>query len=496
MSRQALLRPSENCWRLEQADEFAMLIDADVYFAAARSAMKSAKRSIFLVGWDFNARVTLGDPDVKDEAPRGVGDFLLWLAGRNPELEIRLLLWNPGFLSSWMKAANLPYLLRWKLHRRITVKLDGIHPVGSSHHQKILVIDDSVAFCGGIDVTTDRWDTRHHLDNDPKRKRPDGTPYGPWHDASSYCIGPAARALGDLCRERWLLAGGEQLKPVEPHSAFPPVTGAIAFGKVNLAISRTSPAYGARERVTEIERLYIDMIMSAKKIVYAESQYFASRAVAQAIAKRLGEEDGPEFVIVNPIKADNWLGSIAMDSARARLRESLRRHDVHNRFRMYHPVTATGEPIYVHSKLMIIDDEIMRVGSSNFNNRSMRYDNECDVAFEAGDSNDLKRRLSRLRNDLIGEHLGVEAHYVVNAARQHVGSLIAAIEALRGPRSELNGVSKRTLLPYETPKLADLSQWLADNEILDPEGPEQVFEPIERRGLFRGRLKAPFRRSW
>jgi hypothetical protein len=70
-----------------------------------------------------------------------------------------------------------------------------------------------------------------------------------------------------------------------------------------------------------------------------------------------------------------------------------------------------------------------------------------------------------LRNDLIGEHLGVEADDVVKAAGQHEGSLIAAIEALRRLRSELHGVSMRTLLPYQTPKLADLSQWLADNEI-------------------------------
>ncbi|WP_234902234.1 hypothetical protein [Agrobacterium vitis] len=317
MTEEPLLKPLENCWRVERADEFAILIDADIYYAAARSAMKAAKRSIFLVGWDFNALVTLGNPDLKDDGPQGVGDFLLWLAKRNPDLEIRLLLWNPGFLSSWAKAANVLYLLRWKLNRQITAKLDGNHPVGSSHHQKILVIDDSLAFCGGIDVTTERWDTRDHLDDAPKRKRPDGTSYGPWHDASSYCVGPAARALGDLCRERWHLAGGEKLDPVEHNGEFPTVEGAIAFGEVDLAISRTSPAHGGRERITEIEKLYIDMIMSAHKVVYAESQYFASRAVAQAIANRLGEPDGPEFVLINPVKADNWLGALAMDSARA-----------------------------------------------------------------------------------------------------------------------------------------------------------------------------------
>jgi phosphatidylserine/phosphatidylglycerophosphate/cardiolipin synthase-like enzyme len=495
MLSQSLLKPSENCWRIEQADEFAILIDADDYFAAARAAMKAAKRSIFLVGWDFHAGITLGHPDVHDEGPGGVGDFLLWLAKRNPDLEIRLLLWNPGFFSSWTKLSNVPYLLRWKWHRQITVRLDGNHPIGSSHHQKILVIDDSLAFCGGIDVTTDRWDTREHVDDDPKRKRPNGTAYGPWHDASSYCIGPAARALGDLCRERWMLAGGERLEAVEPQKAFPPVEGAIAFGRVDLAISRTAPKYGDRDGVTEIERLYVDMILSARHLIYAESQYFASRIVAQAIARRLAEPDGPEIVLINPVKADNWLGSLAMDTARARLRESIRRHDEHGRFRIYHPVTARSDAIYVHSKLMIVDNRIMRVGSSNFNNRSMRFDNECDVACEADPSGGpLARRLLDLRNDLLAEHLGMTPDMVVQAINRE-GSVIGAIEALRVRRKPEEPGASRTLIPYETPEISGLAEWMADNEILDPEGPEAVFEPIEKRGLFRGRLKMPFRRS-
>ncbi|MGZ2385419.1 phosphatidylserine/phosphatidylglycerophosphate/cardiolipin synthase [Rhizobium leguminosarum] len=271
-----LLQPSSNIWRTERADEFAIIIDADNYFAATRAAMTSAQKSIFLVGWDFDASITLGRPGEQYDGPSHVGDFLLWLTRKNPELEIRLLLWNPGFLSSWAKVANLPYLLRWKFHRQITVLLDGNHPVGSSHHQKILVIDDAIAFCGGIDVSAGRWDTRQHLDNDPLRKRPNGTSYGPWHDASSLCSGPAAKALGDLCRARWKLAGGEQLAPVNCQRDLSSVEGAISFGSVILGISRTTPAFADQESVSEIERLYVDMIMSAERTIYAESQYFAS----------------------------------------------------------------------------------------------------------------------------------------------------------------------------------------------------------------------------
>jgi phosphatidylserine/phosphatidylglycerophosphate/cardiolipin synthase-like enzyme len=278
------------------------------------------------------------------------------------------------------------------------------------------------------------------------------------------------------------------------HRKFPSVEGAIAFGSVDLAISRTSPAFAERERVTEIERLYVDMIMAARHVIYAESQYFASRVVAQAMARRLSEPHGPEIILINPVEADNWLGSIAMDTARARLRESLRRHDQQGRFRIYHPVTAGGEPIYIHSKMMIVDDQAMRVGSSNFNNRSMRFDNECDVAFEAGGSVVLSGKLNDLRNGLLAEHLGVDLQVVADAVERE-GSVIRAIDALRQDNSLGDAEPSRTLVDYETPRVSDLAEWLADNEILDPEGPEEVFEQIEKRGLFRGKLKIPSRKT-
>lgn len=485
MSGGSMFRPGVNCWRVERADDFSIIVDADDYFSTIRNAMIAARRRIFLVGWDFDAGTTLGRPDVDDGAPRKVGDFIIWLARQNPELEIKILLWSPALFASWMRPANLPYLLRWKLHPRISVRLDGRHPIGSSHHQKMLVVDDAIAFCGGIDVTLDRWDTRDHLDDNPMRRRPNGTPYGPWHDASSRFTGKAASALAELCRMRWHRAGGTDvpLMVEEELPASPPALG-TSFGPVDVAIVRTEPSHLDESRVTEIEKLYVDMIGAARTLIYAESQYFASRSVAQAIARRLDEPDGPEVVLINPLASDNWLGALAMDTARARLRESLRRHDPHGRFRIYHPVTAKSQPIYVHSKLMIVDDKIVRVGSSNINNRSMRFDRECDVAFEAIGSKEMHRRIAALRDSLIAEHLGVSTEIVSREAEQK-GSMIAAIESLRKLRQG------RTLVPYETPEVSDLERWLADNEILDPEGPEGLLEPIERRGLFRGRLHLP-----
>ena len=188
-------------------------------------------------------------------------------------------------------------------------------------------------------------------------------------------------------------------------------------------------------------------------------------------------------MLINPVTAEGWLEPIAMDSARARLVEALKRRDVHKRFAVYHPHTTHGEPIYVHAKITVVDDLNLRVGSSNMNNRSMRLDTECDVVIDARlpANRGAREAIRETRESLMAEHLGVDAQ-TVRATVEETGSLIAAIERLRGPG--------KTLKPYETPDLSSVEAWLAENEALDPEGPEEMFEPFSGRGLFR-RLRKP-----
>lgn len=472
----ALLQPGRNCWRVEHADRFAFIVDASDYFVNVRRAMLAAQHSITLIGWDFDPRIQFGD--ASDGGPERLGDFILWLADRTPSLNIRLLRWDTGALKAMMFRGNtFLTILRWKAHPRITLKLDAKHPLASSHHQKIVVIDDSMAFCGGIDMTAERWDTRDHLDDHPKRVGPGGKKHEPWHDATSAFEGAAARRLGDLARARWKAATGEELQPCQMDNDCWPAELEPTFRDMRLGIARTIPKMDDVEPVHEIEAVYLDLIARAKRFIYAESQYFASREIAHAMAERLAEEDGPEIVLINPHTAEGWLEPIAMDTARARLVEALRRVDRHGRFRVYHPVTQRGAEIYVHAKVTIVDDQVLRVGSSNFNNRSLQLDTECDVLLSTDEPGceDLGDQITHVRNDLLAEHLGVSVDEI--AARfQEKESLIAAIESLRG--------DGRTLVPYEIPELSGIEEWLADNEILDPNGPDEIFEPPAQRGLF------------
>ncbi|WNO53100.1 phospholipase D-like domain-containing protein [Stakelama saccharophila] len=470
------LEPGRNCWRIERASRATVVVDAEDYFRLVRDAMCEAKHQLLLIGWDFDARIKLVYGH-RDSAPVTVGAFIDWIVARNPDLHVHILRWDTGAFKSLLRGRTIATIVRWWWHKRIHLKLDSFHPTGASHHQKIVVIDDCFAFCGGIDMTGDRWDTRDHTPGDDRRKEPGGTPYGPWHDATTALTGPVAQALGELCRNRWERAGGGALSaPPEVESSWPEQLP-VAFADCEVAISRSYPEMPDQPAVREIEQLYCDLIARAERWIYAESQYFASRKVAEAIARRLAEPDGPEIVIVNPIHAEGWLEPIAMDTARARLIEALRRHDKHGRFRVYHAENAAGEEIYIHAKVTVVDGAILRVGSSNFNNRSMRLDTECDVTIDTTRpaNADCGDAVARVAFDLIAEHTASDPD-IVAARMAETGSLIATIDSLARPG--------RHLRPYRTPDLNGIEEWLADNEILDPEGPEEMFEAVDRRGLF------------
>jgi phosphatidylserine/phosphatidylglycerophosphate/cardiolipin synthase-like enzyme len=469
--------PGRNCWRVEPASKLAVVIDADNYFRAARQAMLKAKKQILLIGWDFDARILLtrADPPDHPEAPREVGAFISWLIARNPDLNVYILRWDLGALKTLFRGKTLRTLLKWRFDAQVHLKLDGTHPPGASHHQKIVVIDDCMAFCGGIDMTLARWDTRDHADK-CDRTDPDGCDYMPWHDATTAIQGSAARALGQLCRERWHRAGGGSVAAPEieiEHDCWPESL-TPDFTDTRIAIARTQPEMSESPPIQEIEALYLDLIASARRHIYAESQYFASRRIAEAMARRLAEPDGPEIVVINPAQADGWLEQEAMDSARARLFHALKQRDPHGRLRLFHPVTASGQPIYVHAKILAIDDRVLRIGSSNFNNRSLGLDTECDVALTANDAA-TATRIAAIRNSLLAEHLGTDTITIADSIAR-TGSLIATIDSLR--------TSGRTLRDYVVPDLAAVETWLADNQLLDAGG-ETLFETMSKGGLLR-----------
>jgi phospholipase D1/2 len=267
-----ILKAGDTCWRRTLSHRFAVIIDAAHYFEVLKSAMIKAERSIFLIGWDFDLRIHLDPMSKSDEWPDKLGDFLNVLVDRKPQLEIRLLKWDLGAVKTLARGATPLILLGWMAKDRIHFRLDHFHPPGACHHQKIVVIDDAFAICGGIDVTVGRWDTRAHLGRDKRRDSPWGFAQDPWHDATAAVDGEAAIALGVLARDRWRLATGEALPPPDPRRDPWPPDLVPNLTKVMVGIARTQPRYHKQTAVHEIEKLYLAAIRSARRVIYIESQ--------------------------------------------------------------------------------------------------------------------------------------------------------------------------------------------------------------------------------
>src|SRR6266403_5012631 len=323
-----IVEPGRNCWRREHADRVAFLVDGDAYFRAFAAAVERAERSILVLTWDIDSRVCIRPdaPSAPSSAPSGLpdrlGEFLNAIVSRRPGLHAHVLNWDFAMIYAFEREP-LPLLkLGWRTHRRLHFRLDSRHPVGACHHQKVVVVDDAIAFAGGLDLCTQRWDTREHRGVDPRRLDAAGRPYGPFHDVQI---------------------------------------------DVDVAIARTEPAWSGRREVREVEALFLDSIRAARRVLYVENQYLTSARIGDALAARLNERNGPEIVLVVPRHCSGWLEETTMGLLRGALLERLRAADRHDRLRIYCPVVPdlVSGCINVHSKVMVVDDRLVRVGSAN-----------------------------------------------------------------------------------------------------------------------------------
>lgn len=484
-----ILETGRNCWKVEHASRLATLVDAAEYFSAFAEACRAAERQILILGWDFDRHERLHRVEPCDEYPDELGAFLVTLVTRNPKLNVYLLSWDFNMIYAAERELLPAFRLRIQAPQRFHFRLDGMHPKGASHHQKVVVVDDRVAFAGGIDLSRWRWDTTEHRPNDPRRTDPGGKHYPPFHDVMMVIEGEAAACLGQLARERWRRARGWKIKPPTGVERSPwPESVSNELDAVRVAIARTEPAYRGCEAVEEVRKLYLDAIAAARKSIYIENQYFTAQALADALIVRLAEENGPQVILVLPEKTGGWLEQVTMDVVRGRIVERLHEADRYNRLRIYFPYQpGLGDDcISVHSKLLVIDERLLRIGSSNTSNRSMGLDTECDLAIESNKPDDeIARYIGHIRASLLAEHLGCEVEDVIQAM-QAQGGLIEAIEILQG--------DQRSLRPLNCEVAAEVDELVPDTGLIDPSEPfspdyfVEEYVPRSRRPKGRRRL--------
>jgi phospholipase D1/2 len=465
-----LLMPGRNCWRIERADRLAFLVDAAAYFAAVRSAIVQAKRSVFILAWDIDSRIRLVPDGADDGYPEELGEFLREVVARERHLHMYVLSWDFAMLYAGDREPIPLYKLGWRTHPRprLAFRLDDKHPLSGSHHQKVVVVDDAVAFVGGMDLTHGRWDTPEHLREQPRRRDVAGRLARPVHDVQAVVDGAAAAALGELCRDRWRNATGRRPPAASPVPAIVPWPRGLVpdIVDVDVAIARTDPGYVTGKPVEEIRQLYADAIAGARRSLYLENQYFSSSVVGAALAQRLGSDDAPEVVVVSRLTEEGWLEARTMGVLRALLHQRLQAADRHGRYRLLYPHIPELEPpnlLNVHSKVLVVDDELCSVGSANFNNRSMGFDTECNIVIEARGEERIRRGIAGLRNRLLAEHLASEPDAVAAEVERSGGSLVRMIDALARPGRTLKAID-----PVVPP---DIDAFLPASALVDPERP-------------------------
>ena len=465
-NEESILQPGRNAWRICVSDRLAFLVDGVEYFSALDATLRMARSSIRIVGWDFDPEIRLRPQDGSEP----LGELLRALVEERPELTVDILVWSMGPLYSG-HSLKLYTQHAWADHPRIRLRFDTRHALRGSHHQKLVTVDEQTAFVGGIDLTAGRWDTADHVVDNPLRVKPNGDPYGPVHDVQALLSGEAARSVSDLVRKRWLAATGEEL-PASPPEGVPlwPPDVEPAIRGCSIAVVRTTPNLRGLNERREASRLTCRAIAAARRHVYIETQYFASFQVGREIEARLRQPDGPEIVVIVTCESRGLLEQFVMAHNRNRLIRRLKRADRWDRLRVMFAVVPGGEAggekeVLVHSKVLVVDDAFVRVGSSNLNNRSEGLDTECDLAVEAA-SDEERSAIAAFRDRLLAEHLDVSAESVSTAIRK-TGSMVEAIERLN--------VRPRGLRPFPIDPETGRVTPLPGTGLLDPVEP---FSPL------------------
>jgi phosphatidylserine/phosphatidylglycerophosphate/cardiolipin synthase-like enzyme len=374
------LAPAAGGWAgtapVRQGNSLEFLVDGAQALPRIAGALEAARSHVHLTGWYFSPDFALarhGEPTV-------LRNLLARLAER---IDVRVLVWAGAPLPLFRPSRREVRQMREQLTRntRIDCALDAKERPLHCHHEKTIVIDDRLAFVGGIDLTSkagDRYDTSDHVAR---------ASVG-WHDACALIAGPSVQDVAEHFRLRWQEVRGESLpvpKPCEP------------AGEVELQVVRTVPEKIYRRLPRgefSILESYLRALKAAQRLIYLENQFLWSPEVAAVLADKLRQPPDPGFrlLLVLPAKPNS-----GADDTRGVLGELIEADDNNGRLlacTLYARSGTLADPIYVHAKIAVIDDHWLTIGSANLNEHSLFNDTEmCVVTDNAELTIQTRRRL-------------------------------------------------------------------------------------------------------
>ena len=353
-----------------------VLIDGVQALPAMVDELKRAHSHVHLTGWYFTPDFAL----TRDAEPLILRNLLAELAER---LDVRVLAWAGAPLPLFRPSRGDVRKMRTQLTRltKIQCALDSHERPLHCHHEKTMVIDDRVAFVGGIDLTSeagDRYDTNNH----PARANVG------WHDACAKIAGPAVGDVAEHFRMRWQEVTGQMLPAVAPIGD---------AGVLELQVARTVPEgiYRSIPRGEfRILESYLRALGAARRLIYLENQFLWSPEIAAVLRDKLANPPSPEFRLLLVLPAKPNTGG---DDTRGVLAELIEADADAGRIlacALYARLGVHTDPIYVHAKIGIVDDAWLTLGSANLNEHSLFNDTEMNlVTHDAGLATETRLRL-------------------------------------------------------------------------------------------------------
>lgn len=473
-------------WRSHPRTRSGIIVDARDYYCAFYELAKKARRSILLLGWQFDSDVPLlrgkdvppgVDPESVEMLP-----FLDGLCAANPDLEVRILAWDHSLWFVLEREVLQQLSFKMRTSKNFHFANDATVSAYGAHHQKVAIIDGRVAFLGSADICQDRWDTSAHACGDELRVGRGGKACKPYHEVQAVVTGDAARSLVDLFVERWADGTGNLLDAdalVAPGPAEPdplPRQTTVVMPDTDVSLYRQFPHRLGREAVREVRDLMTTWISEAERHIYIETQYFTSKAISEALVARMQDETKPklEIVCVLPQKPEALKEELAVGATQVEVLDELARVARANGHSLgVYNVKGESMFVYIHAKLMIVDDRRLTVGSANLNNRSMTLDSEINVAWSTDDEDDdVARAIRSLRCRLLREHTAVELADWFFDPR----GIVSRLDGLA--RSERGRLREHDIQPEEPNVLMKIGQAIA-SAYADPlHSPESRETPL------------------
>jgi len=439
-----------------------VLNDAAAFFAALRQTLLEAQEQVYIIGWDIHSATRLvgASGRADDGLPEQLGPLLRALIRRRPTLRIDILVWDFVSFYASERERNSATKFTAETSGHVRFCLDCTLPFGSAQHQKMVCIDGSLAFVGGLDLTIRRWDTSDHRAEHPLRCDPEGKPYPPFHDVQCMVDGDAAAWLFDLAEERWRASGQQAHHRRRLGNMRWPANVPVEAEHLPVGIARTEVVCPAGSTIKEVERSLTAAIRSATSFVYIENQFTSATKIARELAQQMLRVPSLRVLVVTPKLHSSWLESQAMQNGRGAFIDCFSEAGVADRIRFVYPVSRSEDAeaaVMVHSKLMIVDNRILRVGSANLNNRSMGADSECDLIFEAA-SDQHRNFIASVRRRLIAHFCGLD-ELTITQNEDRLFALLDDVAGTDGAKT-LREVGSSVL----TSTLATMVQPVADPE--------------------------------